>query len=100
MDPEDYQHQDLLPKLPLDMFVPQYALKRRFGISFCSSSNYFTEPRIDAVISHTTLTHHATIKQPLGKYTKQSSTFCSSNCGSDSSINVGKRRSGNSGGSL
>lgn len=35
------------PILPLDAAVPHYALKRRFGISFCSSSSYFAEPRFE-----------------------------------------------------
>ncbi|XP_012940982.1 high affinity cAMP-specific 3',5'-cyclic phosphodiesterase 7A [Aplysia californica] len=34
-----------VPQLPLDVDVPTFALTRRSGISFCSSSSYLTEPR-------------------------------------------------------
>lgn len=37
-------------QLPLDITVPSYALKRRFGISFCSSSSYFTEARFEVSV--------------------------------------------------
>ncbi|KAK7495941.1 hypothetical protein BaRGS_00012931 [Batillaria attramentaria] len=41
---------DYLPSLPLDLPVPRSALRRRDGVSFCSTSSYITAPRLG--VSH------------------------------------------------